>query len=192
MRPRATSVTVDSEPDGWQPDPGFASEMDPASGNTRLLVQVGPRFLPRVHLALVRALEAPLSVLYRQQIDRNDPRPEGAPPKDFVALELGHDKVVAAMEAHPGVVWEDARAELWVRGGFEEKVVLDQDGLLYCYPDDPVFRDVLMGFGLEERDLHTLLDRDYVKHWYYAENDAQEVGLVEALGLVEVPPRGAG
>ena len=67
--------------------------------------------------------------------------------------------------------------------------VMDQDGVLYCYPDDPSFRDVLEAAGVHERSVQTLADRDYVKHWFHAECDEHEAGLMQDLGLQEVPHR---
>jgi len=39
-------------------------------------------------------------------------------------------------------------------------------------------------------DVETISKRDYVKHWFRAEADALEDGLVRELGLTEVRARG--
>lgn len=188
MRPRAASVTVTGDDDGWSPVGGFRAELDTAHGMTRLVVSVPFARLPEVHAALLRSLKPPLGFLFRQFIDRHNPRPNGAPPVDRVALDVDTERLVAVLSDNAGVIYEDARAEVWVRGAMpSEQIVLDQDGVLYCYPDDPVFRDALEACGLpEDDDLETMLERDYVKHWYHPEHDAEEQALAESLRLVEV------
>jgi hypothetical protein len=158
------------------------------SGSTRLCATVPTAQLGVVHQALLAVLKPPVSVLYRQKIDRREPKPEGDPGKDFIALELPVDNAVAACRAASTLLYSDARCELWVRGGLQEQVVLDVDGALYCYPDDPVFRDALASLGLEEQeDLITLEKRDYVRHWFRAAADAEEDHLLATLGLTQVP-----
>ncbi|MCO4743676.1 MAG: hypothetical protein KC912_02735 [Proteobacteria bacterium] len=189
--PKATSVTVEAEADGWSIEPGYHGEMSLDAG-TRLIVSVPTENLAAVHQDLVRALSAPLSFLYRQKIDRRSVA-DGVTPsttlpsRDFIALELTHDEVVAALQAAADLVYHDARGEFWVRGGAEEQLVLDADGIIYTYPDDPSFRDVLDAHGLEEADITTLANRDYVKHWFHAEADDAEDALLRTLRLVEVP-----
>lgn len=181
-RVKAVSVTETGEPDGFALSPGFFGEFDPR-GSTRLIVTIPPAWLAVVHQRLVRALEPPLSLLYRQVVNRASPAPEGTPPVDFVALSLTADQVVEALAASAGLVYADARHELWVRGRLGEQLILDQDGHLFCYPDDPRFRDVLLGEGIPEGHVETLADRDYVKHWFFADNDEQEAALVQHLRL---------
>lgn len=183
MRPRAASTDAAGLPDGWTPPLGFAAEVDDR-GATRLVVSAPADNLRAVHLALIGAMEGPLGVLWRRVVDRRDPQPQGSPPRDFVGLELTHDRVYDALHAFRGAVWEDARAELWVRGRRGDQVVLDGDGALFAYPDDPAFRNALAEAGVNEVvGLSSLSQRDYVRQWYHAENDADEDGLIAALGL---------
>ena len=128
-------------------------------------------------------------MLYRQKVDRVNPRPQHAPPRDWVAVDLDPNRVVQAMTDHALLIYGDARHELWIRGGMHEQLVLDTDGLLYCYPDDPAFRDALEAAGITEAQVPTMADRDYVKHWFHAEADPHEEALRTALGLQEVPHR---
>jgi hypothetical protein len=188
MLPRATSTDVAGEPDGFAPEPAWSGEIDPRGG-TRIVVSVPAAQLPVVHQRLVAACTPPLGVLWRQVVDRRAPRANGAPPKDHVALDVPFERLLAALRANAGVVYEDARAELWIRGRLNEQVVLDQDGLVYTYPDDPAFRDALDALGIPDRDVPTLARRDYVKHWFHAEHDAQEAAFVAALRLTPVPTR---
>jgi hypothetical protein len=184
---KASSCLETGELDGWEVAAGFSGEMD-TSGSTRLCATAPTNDLGRVHQALLAVLQPPLSVLYRQKIDRRDPKPQGDPGKDFVALELRPERVLEAVRAASTLFYNDARAELWVRGALQEQVVLDQDGTLYCYPDDPVFRDALVAAGLSETpDLETLEKRDYVRHWFRAEADAEEDAFLAGLQLTQVP-----
>lgn len=188
-RPKATSVDRDGRPDEFVPEPGWLSEMTP-SGDTRIVVSVPPAELQRVHAALIGALRPPLGVLYRQKVDRASPRPQGAPPRDWVALDKPPQVVVDAVAEASGLVFGDARHELWIRGALGEQLVLDQDGLLFCYPDDPSFRDALSTAAVPPNDVVTMSDRDYVKHWFHAENDALETALLTRLRMTEVPHHG--
>ncbi len=186
--PKSQSVTEQGEPDGWSPPAGFVRDVG-RQGETQVIVSVPTEQLAAAHSALLSVLEGPLSVLYRQVVDRRNPRPQGAPPKDWVAVGLAPERVLAALGASAGVVYHDARCELWVRGRLGDQVVLDADGLIYCQPDDPVFEDVLRAAGLAEGVAQTILDRDYARHWFHAEHDAQEDALCATLGMTEVSPR---
>jgi hypothetical protein len=186
---KASSCLETGELDGWVVEPAFSGEVTP-DGSTRLVATVPPERLQAVHVALLAVLGEPLSVLYRQKVDRRDPKPQGHPWRDFVALELSSAQVLDAFAKSPTLLYRDARHETWVRGRMEDQVVLDQDGAIYCYPDDPAFRDALTACGLEESTtLKTLEDRDYVRHWFHAAADEEEDALLGALGLTEVPVR---
>jgi hypothetical protein len=180
--PKATSVTAEGAEDGFVVSAGWTAEATPA-GDTRIVASVPLDDLPRVHAALIGALAPPLGFLYRQEVDRKNPRPAGAPPRDHVALELSPARVVAALERCAPLVYSDARCEVWIRGRLGEQVVLDHDGLLFCYPDDPSFRGALRQAGVPATDVETLHERDYVKHWFRAEADPFEEELARMLGL---------
>lgn len=186
---KSVSVTEQGEPDGWEPVAGYLRDVSP-QGETQLVVSVPASFLATVHRELVRSLAPPLGLLYRQVVDRRKPRPQGAPPRDFVALELPVERVLEACERFGDLLYGDARCELWVRGALGEQVVLDADGVMFCAPDDPVFEDVLKANGLSPDLGQTILDRDYARHNFHAALDEQEDGLIAALRLVEVPARG--
>ena len=191
--PKAQSVKVDGSDDDWQVEAGWRAESDPG-GSTRLVVAVPTVDLLRVHEALVRRLSVPLGVLYRQKVDRRAVAQgatpvQGAPPRDFVSLELPPGRVLVALQKHSDVIHHDARCEVWVRGKLGDQVVIDSDGMLFAYPDDPAFREVLDAVGLTENEVQTLETRDYVKHWFHGEADAAEDGLIADLHLQEVPHR---
>ncbi len=189
LGPKTTSVTADGEPDGFEPPVAWYTEMDP-TGSTRLVVSVPVERLRELHLKLLSALAGPLKVLYRQTVNRLEPGPSGAPPRDFVGLDLHPDRVFVALDTAASLVWHDARHQLWIAGRMNEQVVLDEDGVLYCYPDDPVFRDVLAQSGVPHvHTARTMADADYPKRWFHGANDAAEQGLIAALRLAEVPHR---
>jgi hypothetical protein len=185
---KSVSVTEEGVEDGWSPTPGFLREMDPM-GQTRLVVSVPVDHLKKVHRELAECLVPPIGVLYRQVVDRRDPQPQGAPPRDFVALEKSQATVLEMLDRFTELFHHDARCELWLRGAMKEQLVLDADGLLFCYPDDPVYEDVLMGNGLQPDVEVTIVDRDYAKHLFHASNDALEEALVSEIGLVAMPTR---
>ena len=188
MRLRAQSVTVEGAPDGFEPPNAWGLERTP-QGETRLVISTTPERLPALHRALMAVMASPLGFLYRQKVDRREPRPDGAPARDFLALELPPVRVLEALSACADVIYRDARSELWLRGDLGEQLVLDQDGLLYAYPDDPSWREVLEAEGIPESGDQTLAERDYVKHWFHAENDALEADLMARLRLTEVRPQ---
>lgn len=189
VTPKSESVTEQGEPDGWEPVAGFVRDLGPG-GQTQLVISVPSRFLLDLHQQLVRVLSTPLGVMYRQVIDRREPKPQGAPPTDFVTLDVPVDTVTDALARFTELLHHDARCELWVRGALGDHVVIDTDGLLYCAPDDPAFRDVLLGNGLIEGVDVTIADRDYVRHWFHAECDALEERLITELNLTRYVARG--
>lgn len=187
--PKATSVTEKGEPDGFEIALGWDRQVA-NEGDTRLLISAPTADLQRVHLALLEALGRPLAVLYRRCVDRKAPRDNGTPPDDFLAHELTLEQVQSALRTAGDLVWHDARCEVWVRGLMGEQIVLDQDGLLYAYPDDPSFREVLDRLAVPQvPDVPVLLDRDYVKHHFHAVCDDLEDQLIRELFMVAVAPQ---
>ena len=183
--PKAFSVTETGELDGWTIQTGFECQTA-HDGSIRLLVSVPSEKLAEVHTALLKILGEPQGFLYRQFVNRANPGPNDGPPMDFVALDLAPDTVLSALQNAKSLIYHDARCELWIRGAMGDQVILDRDGLLYCYPDDPAFRDVLDELGVAEGKVEVLLERDYVKHCFYAENDEVERSLVADLGLTQI------
>ncbi len=186
--PKAISVREDGTPDGWTPTPGYLRDVD-ASGQTRLVISVPHGQLAGLHQALAATLASPVSVLYRQLVDRRTPRPQGAPPQDHVGVDRPLSAVLSALETFAELLYHDARHELWLKGGMGEQLVLDADGLMYAYPDDPVFTDVLAAHGVPADLGETLVDRDYARHAFHADLDVLEDGLIATLALVAMPTR---
>lgn len=189
LGPKASSVVESGEEDGWTPTPGYVRDMGPG-GKAQVVVSVPVTQLAAVHADLVKVLGSPLGVLYRQVVDRQDPQPQGAPPRDFVALDVPADQLLSALTRHGSLLYHDARCELWLRGPMGDQIILDTDGLIFCQPDDPAFEDVFVAHGLSAEVSETIADRDYVKHWFHADNDAVELGLFASLQLTQVAHRG--
>jgi hypothetical protein len=181
MKPKAVSVLPTGEPDGWAPPRGFRAESFP-DGFTRLVVSVPAEELPALHLALIEGLSGRLGLRYVQLTDRKRgqlPKPEGR-----VAMHLDPARLLAALRARPELVWGDGRHQLWIRGDLGETVVLDENGVLFCQPDDPSFRDLLAARNILEMTSQTLDTRDYVRVQFLAEADGQEASLWEELAML--------
>lgn len=183
MHAKATSVDEQGQPDGFEPTPFYRPEVL-HGGYTRLAVSLPPDGLETIHRALVQALTPPLKLLYRQLTDRRTGQ-QLQRPRDLVAVELSRERVLGALEAHRSLVYEDGRHQLWIRSQLGEQVVLEEIGMLYVYPDDLLFRDVLGAHGIQEGRGQTLAERDYIRVRFDAANDAAEEALVQGLHLVE-------
>ncbi len=181
MTPKAQSVTLEGEPDGFLAPRAWRAEVF-GDGHTRLVVSVPADELPALHLSLIGALEGPVGFRYVQLTDRLTgqlPAPEGR-----VAMGVATATVVRALRERPELIWGDGRHQVWARGSLGETVILDELGLLYLSPDDPVFRDALTAQGIPESDAPTMDRRDYVKVAFLAEADAQEASLWEELKML--------
>ena len=179
---KAISVTEDGTPDGFEPKEGWSPEVIPG-GYTRLVVSVSSQRLEAVHQALIQALSSPRRVLYVQLVDRL----RGVqldPPRQHVGLEIAPETLTDALQANRMLCYHDGRHQLWVQGTGEDKIVMEETGVLYVYPDDPSFRDVLEALAVPMVEVETLADRDYVRVDYLAEADVEEARLQRALGLI--------
>lgn len=182
MSPKAVSVDANGEPDGFEPESGWEAMVIPG-GYTRLAVSVTQADMGRVHRALVANLNPPLRVLYVQLTDRLAGN-QLDPPRRFVALDVRPEVLDAALEAYAPLIYQDGRHQLWVQGRGEDKVILEETGVMYVYPDDPLFRDVLATNGIPEQKQETMADRDYVRVNFLAEGDAMEGLFRQRIGAV--------
>lgn len=178
--PKAMSVTREGAPDGFSPPLAWSAQVL-QGGFTRLVVSAPPERLAEVHLALLGVLEGPLRVLYRQLTDRAEG--QLSKPRDWIAMEIGQERLVAAMREAAALIWSDGRHQLWVKGVGPEQVVLEETGVLYAYPDDPAYREALEAAGVPEARLPTMAERDYVRVSFLPQADAQERALIRSLGL---------
>ncbi|MFT6142192.1 MAG: hypothetical protein ACJAZO_000615 [Myxococcota bacterium] len=186
--PKAQSVTKDGEPVSFTPPTLYYPEIAPG-GATRLVVSAPLGMIQRVHKALIHACQPPLQVLYRQVVNRRDPKPQGDPSRDFVGLGLEAVEVVEAVDKADALFHQDARAELWVRDEADAQVVLDCDGLLFVYPDDVAARDAIASVGIPLDRKPTIANCDYVKHNFLADADALEDAFIDDLHLSEMAPQ---
>ena len=180
LPPKAVSVDANGAPDDFRPAPGWYGEVL-QGGYTRLALSLPAEQVEAVHRDLVAALRPPLGLRYVQLTDRRSG--QLAKPRDHVALELHPDVLLAALGELRGLVYHDGRHQLWVRGAGQEQVVLEEIGMIYVYPDDPSFRDVLRSHGLPEGRIPTMAERDYVRVNFLASADAEERALIEGLGM---------
>lgn len=183
MTAKCLSVDEAGEPDGWEPTPGYRVEVSP-DGLTRIGVSVPSHQLAEVHKALAGALESPVGVLYVQMVDRRAGK-QLSTPRRYVGVEKPKSQVLSVLNRCPTLLYGDGRHQLWLRGGFNEQLVLDELGMVWVYPDDPSFRDVLDALGVPENDAKGMDARDYVKVEFKAEADAEEALLMATLGLTE-------
>jgi hypothetical protein len=177
---KAISVSQDGTPDGFAPPIAYRVDVSP-DGVTRIAVSAGPKLL-MVLDALVGALQGPVGVLWVRMVDRA--RGKQLPkPEHYVAIEKPQAQVGSVLARCRNLLTMDGRGQLWLRGGFKDQVVLDELGVVYCYPDDPAFRDALEAIGLREQPHTNMEDRDYVKVNFSALADAEEQLLIRELGL---------
>jgi len=180
---KAVSVDAQGRPDGFRPDRFFRPEVL-QGGISRLVVSVDGAELPRVHRALVAALSPPLKLLYVQMVDR--PRGVQLPkPVRRVAVELSRSRVMELLEHFSTLFYVDGRHQLWLRGSAGEQLVLDELGMIYLYPDDFLFRDVLEAEGVPEGDGACMARRDYVRVVFDAAQDDAERSLIAGVPLLE-------
>ena len=183
MSPKAESVDANGERDDFVPEPAWAAEVIPG-GYTRLEISLPSERIQAVHRALVSTLDPPLRVLYVQLTDRLAGQ-QLDPPRRFVALDVSPDRMDEVLNEFAPLVYHDGRHQLWVQGRGEDKIVMEETGVLYAYPDDPSFRDVLTEQGVPSAKKETMADRDYVRVNFIADADAMEGLFRQAIGAVE-------
>ncbi len=183
---KASSVTADGRADGFQPPLQYSPEASP-EGITRLKISAGPADLPRIHRALVAALDPPLSVLYVQLTDRRAGQHLAERPRRFVGLNFTPAQVVGVFSDCEALIYRDGRHQIWVRGSLGDQLILDEMGIIYAYPDDLLFRDVLKAQRVPMGGAQTMEQRDYVRVEFSSQADGEEAHLIAAMGLREDP-----
>jgi hypothetical protein len=151
-------------------------------GYTRLLVSAPAACLRAAHLALVDSLSFPCNFRYLRLTDRLHgqlPKPES-----YAAVQIGKERMMEALETYSALLYWDGRNQIWIQGSQQEQIVLDELGMLYVYPDDFSFREVLTGMGWVEAEHESMADRDYVRVNFLAEADAQEQEMMQSLGMI--------
>lgn len=181
---KARSVHPDGRPDGFTPPDVYAVQVL-EGGYTRLRISCDFDRLPALHRDLVALLTPPLKLLYVQLTDRRTGQlPK---PRHLVGVDLSTRQVLDALDECADLVYRDGRHQLWVRGSAPgEQVVLEEIGLIYAYPDDPLTRQRCEAHGLRRDDAApTMAERDYVMVGFEPAADAQETKLIWSLALRE-------
>ena len=182
LSPKAVSVNIEGEPDGFEPTASWDAVVIPG-GYTRLEISLPQAQIATIHRAMVSRLDPPLRVLYVQLTDRLAGE-QLQKPRRFVALDVSPDVLDAALEQYAPLIYNDGRHQLWVQGRGEDKVILEETGMMFVYPDDPLFRDVLTDFGIPKEKTETMADRDYVRVNFLVEGDAMEGLFRQSIGAV--------
>ena len=183
QQPKAQSVTQDGEADGFRPSASFKARIL-QGGFTRLEVSSPSEKLAIVHRELVKQISFPCKLRYLQLTDRRSGI-QLENPRSFVAVDISRDRLMQALEDYQELFYFDGRHQLWILGADNEQIVLDELGMIYVYPDDFLFRDVLLKLGWPESSQEAMSERDYVQVYFQAPADIQEDSLLESFGLVE-------
>ena len=88
-------------------------------------------------------------------------------PKSYVAVNVGREILLEALTHLQELIYHDGRHQIWILGLQGEQIILDELGMIYLYPDDFRFRDVLEENGIAEKpssdtSYQTMSQRDYV------------------------------
>jgi len=181
-RTKADSVDREGRADGFVPASFYTREVL-EGGYTRLVISLAPDRLEEVHRALAARLQAPVKVMYQQLTDRRS----GQLPKPIsrVAVEVSTDRLLDALECYRRLIYQDGRHQLWIQGANRAQLVLEEIGIIYLYPDDPSFHEILDESGVDEGKGESMATRDYIRVNFLSECDAEETGLWQSLGMVE-------
>ena len=180
-RPKAQSVDKQGEADGFSPPMAYQPRVLDG-GYTRIDVSVPPEKLSILHKAIISTCQAPFKLRYVRMIDRQ----RGQLPKQesWVVVELSQDRLQQICDHFNTLFYHDGRNQIWIQGASGEQLVLDELGMLYVYPDDFSFRELLNTMGWVEADHESMDTRDYVLVNLCAEADQEERELFQSLGMV--------
>ena len=110
----------------------------------------------------------------------------GGKPRRYLSVDIPAERVLSVFDRCRTLLYQDGRHQTWVRGAMREQLILEYDGMLFLYPDDLSFRDVLHGLGVrEDAKAQAIGDRDYVKVNFQATADPEEARLMAELRLQE-------
>ncbi len=178
---KARSVTVDGELNGFQPSPTYRPQVL-QGGVTRLEISSPLDKLHIVHQALVGVIEFPCKARYLQMTDRE----KGQLPKpvSYASVDISRDKLFTALVDYHELFYQDARHQLWILGANNEQIVLDELGMIYVYPDDFLFTDILLKLGWSTQRHLAMSEQDYVQVYFLAIADKQEESFLQTFGLI--------
>lgn len=177
---KAHSVNEDGTPDGYMPPSAYTDRVLPG-GMTRLEVSSPASKLHFVHKALVESIQFPCKVRYLKLTDRQ--RGQLEKPESYVAVDVSKARMLQALEEYHDLFYEDARHQFWILGAQQEQIVLDELGMIFVYPDDFLFREVLAQMGWSTESHEGMDTRDYVKVHFRRVADEQEQTFFQRFGL---------
>ena len=184
---KAVSVTEMGIPDGYTPPLGYQGQVL-EGGHTRIEVSSGTKELAQIHRGLVASFTFPCKVRYVKLTDRQEGQYQK--PKSYVAVNVGREIILEALTHLQELIYHDGRHQIWILGLQGEQIILDELGMIYLYPDDFRFRDVLEELGLTEKSssdnsYQTMSQRDYVMVNFSQQADEQEATLLQSIGFVQ-------
>ena len=184
---KAVSVTEMGIPDGFTPTLAYQGQVLDG-GHTRIEVSSSTKELGQIHRKLVESFTFPCKVRYVKLTDRQEGQYQK--PKSYVAVNVGREIILEALTHLQELIYHDGRHQIWISGLQEEQIVLDELGMIYIYPDDFRFRDVLEELGVTEKlpsdnSYQTMAQRDYVMVNFSKRADEQEVTLLQSIGFVQ-------
>ena len=177
---KAHSVNEDGTPDGYHPPSAYTDRILPG-GMTRLEVSSPADKLSFVHKALIESIQFPCKIRYLKMTDRQ--KGQLSKPESFVAVDVSKARMMQALDSYHDLIYEDARHQLWILGAQEEQIVLDELGMIFVYPDDFLFREVLAQMGWSTEDHEGMDTKDYVKVHFRSIADKQEEHFFQRFGL---------
>ena len=179
--PKAQSVDKKGALDGFVPPMAFKGQVLDG-GYTRLELSVPPDRLSAVHKHLADQLSFPCKIRYLKLTDRL--KGQLAKPESYAAVEISKVRLLQVLSELSPLIHHDGRHQFWIVGLQGEQLILDELGMIYIYPDDLLFRDILTDLGFIETNHENMSARDYVRVNFLAQGDQQEVVLLQSLGFV--------
>ena len=180
--PKAQSVDKKGALDGFVPPMAFKGQVLDG-GYTRLELSVPSDKLPLVHRHLANHLSFPCKIRYLKLTDRL--RGQLPKPQSYAAVEISKDRLLQVLTELSPLIHYDGRHQFWIVGMQGEQIILDELGMLYIYPDDLLFRDLLTDLGFIEANHENMAARGYVRVNFLAQGDQQETVLLQSLGFVQ-------
>ena len=178
---KALSVTMEGEPNGFKPSATYRSQVL-HGGLTRLEISSPGDKLHIIHQALVDVIEFPCKIRYLRMTDRNT----GQLPKpiSYAGVDISKERLFVALKDFHQLIYQDARHQFWILGANQEQIVMDELGMIYVYPDDFLFTDVLLKMGWTTLRHQAMSEEDYVQVYFTSAADKQEQALLENFRLI--------
>ena len=182
LPPKAQSVNIEGYPDGYVPPMAYQRQVL-EGGFTRLEISAPSEKLPVLHQALAAKISTPCKIRYVKMVDRH--RGQLPKPESYVAVEITAERLAQVLQQLSTLLYHDGRNQLWIQGRLDsERLILDELGVIYAYPDDFAYREVLDSLGWKEVNHQSMAARDYVRVNFLPSSDAEEQVLIQSLGMM--------